>query len=249
MMQPHPRSPFDSRNIIAQCQTELGWSAAYAAKVFDEYCKFLKLASMEHHQHAPTLRRGSMLIAPLSIEIMWRYHSLDTQQYSRDCQSICGGVIPYENDTSVDGATSRLQRFHDTMIAYQARFGEVPNPEVWKFGDTCSSPVSVEATESPQAQDNTNSSSSSTVTIRVRETAAPNQTIVCIPFESVFRMKARTPLHRVFDVMEARHRQGGSISFRFGGRDIDGNVSAHQLGMVNGDQITAVWRQPPKRGC
>lgn len=247
MMHQHPRPPFDSRRLLSQCQSELGWSAAFTTKVFDEYCKFLKLAAMEAHEHDPTMRRGSLLVAPLAIDRMWHHHSLDTQHYSRDCQMICDQVIQYQNYTSVDGANSRFLHFHDTMNAYQARFGEVVNSEVWELGDERSSPVPAVAVEPLQIQHGTNASSSSTVTIRVRETAAPNQAM--IPFESVFRMKARTPLYRVFDLMEARHRQGGSISFRFGGRDIDRNVSAYQLGMVNGDQITAVWRQPPRRGC
>jgi hypothetical protein len=248
MMQPHPHSPYDSHNLIAQCQTEMGWSPSFAVKVFDEYCKFLKLVAMEHqNEHDPELRRNCILVAPPAIARMWRHHSLDTQQYTRECQSVCGEVIPYQNDTSVDDVNSQLRRFHATMIASEARFGEIPNSEEWKFGATYygSIPLPDDAVESSQTQDKTNSSSP-TVTIRVRETS-PNQMMA--PFESVFRMKARTPLHRVFDLVESRRRQGGSISFRFGGRDIDRNVSASQLGMVNGDQITAVWRQPPQRRC
>eukprot|EP00545_Synedropsis_sp_CCMP1620_P003528 CAMPEP_0119009480 /NCGR_PEP_ID=MMETSP1176-20130426/4392_1 /TAXON_ID=265551 /ORGANISM="Synedropsis recta cf, Strain CCMP1620" /LENGTH=259 /DNA_ID=CAMNT_0006962001 /DNA_START=20 /DNA_END=799 /DNA_ORIENTATION=+ len=253
------RSHIDSTPLIDRCQTNLGWSVAFSARVFDEYCKFveLKIVAMEegaahhdgvvsHQEHEITTPLGSMLVPPFDIEKMWRQHILDGSRYNREFYGICGRAI-YPDEASGLDQIMRLRAVQATAIAYQARFGEPPSGEVWYFGYQSTDDHTAVSNSLPDVATIKTQRKDKVVTIRVRETSPQHQTA---PFESIFRMKARTPLHRVFDVVAARRqrRGDGSFSFRFGDQDIEGTSTAVQLGMVDGDQITAVWRQQ-QRGC
>ena len=68
------------------------------------------------------------LAAPPRIHKVWRLHVLDTHNYTKDCEELCGNVIHYDLDD--DGG---FDRQNATKIAYEMKYHSEPIGEMWDF--------------------------------------------------------------------------------------------------------------------
>lgn len=70
------------------------------------------------------------LAAPPGIDKVWRLHALDTHNYTKDCEDLCGNVMHYDLDD--DG---NFDRQNATKIAYEMKYHSEPIGEMWNFSE------------------------------------------------------------------------------------------------------------------
>merc|ERR1711933_19416 len=76
--------------------------------------------------------QGTKLTAPLPIQHMWEQHILDNLNYTDDCFLLFGRVIGHDPDAILD-MKANDSRIRTTKIAFQARYGDDLDPEVWAY--------------------------------------------------------------------------------------------------------------------
>lgn len=126
-----PAEPTPTRGatpLIERCMRVHGWSEAFARRVLKGYRQFMELKSVMNDWN-------ELKLAPsLPINEMWELHLLDNLNYSEDCLLLFGRVIGHNPDSILDGAALK-ERTMTTKIAFQARYGDDLDHDVWDFGD------------------------------------------------------------------------------------------------------------------
>ena len=72
------------------------------------------------------------LAPPMAVLQMWEQHILDNLNYTDDCFLLFGRVIGHAPDAIVNERFT-AERIKTTQIAFQARYGNDLDPEVWDF--------------------------------------------------------------------------------------------------------------------
>ena len=111
------------RTFARRLAAKQGWSVPFAARVVDEYRRFLFLA----------VASGRPVCPSEEVDEAWHLHLTDTRAYWRD---LCGDVLgtPLHHDASRGGpADGRRHRemYRATLAAYREWFGADPPAEVW----------------------------------------------------------------------------------------------------------------------
>jgi len=105
-----------------------GFSEDFARRVLKGYRQFMELKSVMNDWQ-------ELKLAPsVSINKMWELHLLDNLNYTEDNLLLFGRVIGHNPDGILDGAALR-ERVMTTQIAFQARYGDDLDQDVWDFGD------------------------------------------------------------------------------------------------------------------
>lgn len=134
-------TPLVERFILAQSSTE-----EFALRTLRGYRQFMELKSVMNDWQ-------ELKLAPsVPINQMWELHLLDNLNYTEDCLLLFGRVIGHNPDAILDSAALR-ERVITTQIAFQARYGDDLDQDVWDFGDdwsrdTMSSPNPIKKFES-----------------------------------------------------------------------------------------------------
>ncbi len=110
--------PFAARLARENC-----WTAAHAARVIDEYKRFVWLACRTGHQVTPSD----------AVDQAWHLHLTYTRDYwERFCPEILGRAL-HHGPTA--GGRDEGARFHEqyaqTLKAYEAAFGEAAPADIW----------------------------------------------------------------------------------------------------------------------
>jgi len=114
--------------LIERCMRVHGFSEDFAKRVLKGYRQFMELKSVMNDWQ-------ELKLAPsVSINQMWELHLLDNLNYTEDCLLLFGRVIGHNPDGILDGVALR-ERITTTQIAFQARYGDDLDQEVWDFGD------------------------------------------------------------------------------------------------------------------
>jgi hypothetical protein len=104
------------------------FSEDFAKRVLKGYRQFMELKSVMNDWQ-------ELKLAPsVSINQMWELHLLDNLNYTEDCLLLFGRVIGHNPDGILDGAALK-ERILTTQIAFQARYGDDLDQNVWDFGD------------------------------------------------------------------------------------------------------------------
>ena len=126
-----PAEPAPTRGatpLIERCMRVHGWSEGFARRVLKGYRQFMELKSVMNDWNELKLSPS------VPINQMWELHLLDNLNYSEDCLLLFGRVIGHNPDSILDGAALK-ERTMTTQIAFQARYGDDLDQDVWDFGD------------------------------------------------------------------------------------------------------------------
>jgi len=112
--------------LVERCMRVHGFSENFSRRVLKGYRQFMELKSVMNDW------QGTKLTAPLPIQQMWEQHLVDNLNYTDDCFLLFGRVIGNDPDAILDmkGNDSRVRT---TKIAFQARYGDDLDPEVWAY--------------------------------------------------------------------------------------------------------------------
>ncbi|GKY95512.1 hypothetical protein MPSEU_000512900 [Mayamaea pseudoterrestris] len=114
--------------LVARCMRKHHWTLAFGQRCLRGYRQFMELKTVMNDW------TDVQLAAPMAINVMWEEHILDALRYSNDCSLLFGHTIGYDPDASLnDGAW--VNRIKTTKIAFQARFGDDMDQDVWNWGD------------------------------------------------------------------------------------------------------------------
>jgi len=102
-------------------------SEMFAKRVLKGYRQFMELKSVMNDW------QGQKLSPPIPISQMWEQHLIDNLNYTDDCFLLFGRVIGHDPDACLDVRQTR-ERINTTKIAFQARYGDDLDPEVWIYG-------------------------------------------------------------------------------------------------------------------
>eukprot|EP00536_Pseudo-nitzschia_multiseries_P004195 jgi/Psemu1/253394/estExt_Genewise1Plus.C_680072 len=126
-----PAEPAPTRGatpLVERCMRVHSFSEDFARRVLKGYRQFMELKSVMNDWQ-------EMKLAPSNpINQMWELHLLDNLNYTEDCLLLFGRVIGHNPDAILDGAALR-ERIMTTQIAFQARYGDDLDQDVWDFGD------------------------------------------------------------------------------------------------------------------
>jgi hypothetical protein len=104
-----------------------GWSEVFAKRCLKGYRQFMELKSVMNDW------QETKLAPPLAVLQMWEQHILDNLNYTDDCFLLFGRVIGHDPDAMVNERVT-MDRIKTTQIAFQARYGNDLDPDVWEFG-------------------------------------------------------------------------------------------------------------------
>lgn len=126
-----PAEPAPTRGatpLIERCMRVHNFSEDFARRVLKGYRQFMELKSVMNDWQ-------ELKLAPsVSINQMWELHLLDNLNYTEDCLLLFGRVIGHNPDGVLDGPALK-ERILTTQIAFQARYGDDLDSDVWDFGD------------------------------------------------------------------------------------------------------------------
>lgn len=110
----------------ARLARENGWSADHAARVMDEYRRFLFLA----------MTAGHMAVPSDAVDQAWHLHLTFSRDYwDRLCGEVLGAQLHHG---PTKGGAEEGRRYFDlyaeTLASYQAAFGAAPPEDVWPSG-------------------------------------------------------------------------------------------------------------------
>ena len=113
--------------LVERCMRTHGMSEMFAKRVLKGYRQFMELKSVMNDW------QGQKLSPPIPIQQMWEQHLIDNLNYTDDCFLLFGRVIGNDPDATLDVRSTR-DRINTTKIAFQARYGDDLDPEVWIYG-------------------------------------------------------------------------------------------------------------------
>lgn len=113
--------------LVERCMRVHGWSENFAKRCLKGYRQFMELKSVMNDW------QETKLAAPLAIHQMWEQHVLDNLNYTDDCFLLFGRVIGHDPDALLN-ERALIDRIKTTKIAFQARYGEDQDPDVWEYG-------------------------------------------------------------------------------------------------------------------
>lgn len=115
--------------LIERCMRVYGWGESFTRRTLKGYRQFMELKSVMNDW------QETKLAAPLAIHQMWEQHILDNLNYTDDCFLLFGRVVGHDPD-AIMNERALADRIKTTRIAFQARYGNDLDPEVWDYGHT-----------------------------------------------------------------------------------------------------------------
>lgn len=113
--------------LVERCMRNHGWSESFAKRTLKGYRQFMELKSVMNDW------QETKLAAPMPIQQMWEQHILDNLNYTDDCFLLFGRVIGHDPDAILHERAT-FDRIKTTQIAFQARYGNDLDPDVWDWG-------------------------------------------------------------------------------------------------------------------
>jgi len=120
--------------LVERCMRVHGFSEGFAKRVLKGYRQFMELKSVMNDWNELKLSPS------VPINQMWEQHLLDNLSYTEDCLLLFGRVIGHNPDGVLDGPALQ-ERIMTTKIAFQARYGDDLDQDVWDFGDNWNTEV------------------------------------------------------------------------------------------------------------
>lgn len=239
--------------LIERCMRVHGFSEEFARRVLKGYRQFMELKSVMNDWNELKLSPS------VPITHMWESHLLDNLNYTEDCLLLFGRVIGHNPDAILNGPGLQA-RIQTTKIAFQARYGDDLDSDVWDFGDDWSpaamhseqpiqtSEVSVSHSQTPRGRlpvaageakvPNSPSQGVGTPSKSPGTPAAGNEPITIFLRDSAtgeetyFSLRYKSTLRIVFTVFaERRGLNQDLLKFSFNGQQLTGYETPHSLGL------------------
>ena len=102
------------------------WDEEHARRVLKAYRQFLMLKTEQQDWYSTKLSPCAY------VELMWKAHIVDMQNYYADMKLLCGEMINYDPDEA-EAVTLKEQRLNRTRSALRAKFGSKYDEELWHF--------------------------------------------------------------------------------------------------------------------
>ena len=123
-LSPYLIGPEDAElSFAARLARENGWSAAYAARVIEEYKRFCFLAVTGDQEVTPSD----------AVDQAWHLHLTYSRDYwERFCPQILGRQL-HHGPTAGGGAERHryFEQYAETLKRYEDVFGEMAPPDIW----------------------------------------------------------------------------------------------------------------------
>jgi len=139
----NPTDPTPTRGatpLVERCMRVHGFSEGFAMRVLKGYRQFMELKSVMNDWNETKLSPSVPIVN------MWEQHLLDNLNYSEDCLLLFGRVIGHNPDALLNYSALK-ERILTTKIAFQARYGDDLDQDVWDFGDDDGRPPVKEQTK------------------------------------------------------------------------------------------------------
>lgn len=113
----------DALPFVARLGRENGWSASRAERVYQEYLRFLYLASVAGHPVTPSE----------DVDQAWHLHLCYTRSY---WANLCGTILgrPLHHEPTRGGPSERTRyrdQYEGTLQAYRKHFQSEPPQDIW----------------------------------------------------------------------------------------------------------------------
>jgi Ubiquitin-2 like Rad60 SUMO-like len=126
--------------LVERCMRVYGWNEGFTKRCLRGYRQFMELKSVMNDW------QETKLYAPSAIHQMWEQHILDNLNYTDDCFLLFGRVIGHDPDAILNERVV-YDRVKTTKIAFQARYGNDLDPEVWDYGQPEIDTIAVEGND------------------------------------------------------------------------------------------------------
>ena len=237
--------------LVERCMRVHSFSEEFAKRVLKGYRQFMELkAVMSDWQE--------LKLAPsVSINQMWELHLLDNLNYTEDCLLLFGRVIGHNPDGILDGPALK-ERILTTQIAFQARYGDDLDQDVWDFGDDWNKESMAKPSIAKKFDIEASNSGRGRLPVAGREGASPasprrvnasktpaatspgagNEPITIFlrdqntSEETYFSLRYKSTLRIVFTVFaERRGLNQDSLKFTYNGQQLTGYETPHSLAL------------------
>jgi hypothetical protein len=115
--------------LVARCMRKHGWKLTFAQRCLKGYRQFMELKTVMNDW------KDKQLAAPMAVNIMWEEHILDSVNYTDDCKLLFGNAIGHDPDAASADELTWVNRIKTTKIAFQARFADDMDQDVWNWGE------------------------------------------------------------------------------------------------------------------
>jgi len=221
--------------LVERCMRVHGFSEAFAIRVLKGYRQFMELKTVMNDWNE------TKLAPSVPINQMWEQHLLDNLNYAEDCLVLFGRVIGHNPDAVLEGEDLQI-KITTTKIAFQARYIDDLDEDVWDYGDNWNKeclkqdetpnsimghrPVSVSrgrsSISSPKPTSPTGSNEPITIFLRDQESGE----------ETYFSLRYKSTLRIVFTVFaERRGLNQDALKFSFNGQELTGYETPHSLNL------------------
>ena len=109
-------------NFNERLTQENKWSEEDAARVIEEYKRFLYLTSLYRAPRTPSI----------AVDKAWHVHLLHSESYDNMCKDILGFKLHHNPGIGEEGEEERFRKqYEDTLSFYEKTFGDGPPSDIW----------------------------------------------------------------------------------------------------------------------
>ena len=109
-------------NFNERLTQENKWSEEDAARVIEEYKRFLYLTSLYRAPRTPSI----------AVDKAWHVHLLHSESYDNMCKDILGFKLHHNPGMGEEGEEERFRKqYEDTLSFYEKTFGDEPPSDIW----------------------------------------------------------------------------------------------------------------------
>ncbi|MEO9824035.1 MAG: hypothetical protein ABJF50_06415 [Paracoccaceae bacterium] len=107
------------------------WDATFAARVIEEYRRFLYLAQVADHEVTPSV----------AVDRAWHTHLTFTRSYWEElCEGVLGGPFHHDPCKGSEDMPRYNAQYERTLALYFSEFGHVPPHDIWPRSGTETTP-------------------------------------------------------------------------------------------------------------
>jgi hypothetical protein len=238
--------PFDRTKLAADISARAGISSKLALEVVNEFFDYFICLKKRAKDWDAELLSPSPLI-----DLVWHRAILHTKKY----KALCGRTFIHHNPDGAQpqGAAARLTRYKNTLRAFDATFGRVPNPAIWPplTADETALLATGAGLPAVAPLDYGKRKRDGTWPVLTKKTAKGNTffiTVSCFTGGSLLvDCLPTTVISHVLQLVSAHFElDAGKQRVLFDGNDMDRDKALGYYNIIDGDTIDVV---PSQTGC
>ena len=210
--------------LAARCQRTLGLDATKIQEGMTAYKQFMVLKAVSKDFDAMKLS------PPPLVDEIWHEHILDTRGYRAFCDAAFKQFVDHDPDGVLDCGARSVRR-ERTLHKLKECFEDEYDKSIWTYPlENSFKRKYAVVRDEPGPQPSTSGGS---LNIRVRDATGS---------ETFFKIKKTTKMHKIFHAWCTRMgKPVTAFRFLFDGQRVDGEQTAEDIDMEDGDQIDALY--------